>query len=89
VDGEAYLRRLGLLAPPPADLEGLRGLQRAHLEAVPFENSAVLRREPIVLDERRLVAKVVDASRGGFCFGGRPPSTWEGDRSARVRRRAT
>ena len=68
VDGEAYLRRLGLQAPPAADLEGLRLLQRAHLEAVPFENSSVLRAEPIVLEQSRLVRKIVDDVRGGFCF---------------------
>ena len=68
MDGEAYLRRLGLQAPPATDLDGLRRLQRAHLEAVPFENSSVLRGEPIVLEEPRLVRKVVDEGRGGFCF---------------------
>ena len=68
VDGEAYLRRLGLQAPPATDLDGLRRLQRAHLEAVPFENSSVLRGEPIVLEEPRLVRKIVDERRGGFCF---------------------
>jgi N-hydroxyarylamine O-acetyltransferase len=40
VDTEAYLRRLGLHGPPAGDIEGLRLLQRAHLEAVPFENSS-------------------------------------------------
>jgi N-hydroxyarylamine O-acetyltransferase len=68
VDGEAYLRRLGLQAPIAADLDGVRRLQRAHLEAIPFENSSVLRGEPIVLEEPRLVRKVVDEGRGGFCF---------------------
>ena len=68
MDGEAYLRRLGFPAPPAADLDGLRRLQRAHLEAVPFENSSVLRGEPIVLEPPRLVRKVVAAGRGGFCF---------------------
>jgi len=68
VDGEAYLRRLGLQAPIATDLDGLRRLQRAHLEAIPFENSSVLRGEPIVLEEPPLVRKVVDEGRGGFCF---------------------
>ena len=68
MDGEAYLRRLGLQAPPATDLEGLRLLQRAHLQAVPFENSSVLRGEPIVLEPPRLVRKLVHDMRGGFCF---------------------
>jgi N-hydroxyarylamine O-acetyltransferase len=41
---------------------------RGHLEAVPFENSSVLAGEPIVLEPHLLLAKVVDAGRGGFCF---------------------
>lgn len=68
MDAAAYLRRLGLEAAPPATLEGLRALQQAHLERVPFENASVLRGEPIALDPARLVAKVVEAGRGGFCF---------------------
>lgn len=36
--------------------------------AVPFENSSVLWKEPIVLDPDRLVAKIVEQGRGGFCF---------------------
>jgi N-hydroxyarylamine O-acetyltransferase len=66
----AYLRRLELETPvvAPPSLAGLRALQRAHLERVPFENASVLRGEPIVLDAARLVAKIVDRGRGGFCF---------------------
>lgn len=67
-DLAAYLRRLGVeggLDPSPASL---RRLQRAHLEAVPFENSSVLRGEPIILETSRLVDKVVHRGRGGFCF---------------------
>jgi N-hydroxyarylamine O-acetyltransferase len=68
VDAAAYLRRLGLDAPPPATLGELRRLQRAHLVAVPFENASVLRREPIVVAADRFVAKIVERGRGGFCF---------------------
>ena len=67
VDAARYLARLELDAPA-ATLGGLRSLQRAHLEAVPFENSSVLRGEPIVLEPAWLLAKVIDAGRGGFCF---------------------
>jgi N-hydroxyarylamine O-acetyltransferase len=67
VDVTAYLARLGFDAPPPATLDGLRRLQPAHLSAVPFENSSVLRGDPIVLDADGLVGKVVEG-RGGFCF---------------------
>ena len=67
MDSDRYLARLGVDAPGPT-LAGLRSLQRTHLEAVPFENSSVLRGEPIVLEPELLVAKVVEAGRGGFCF---------------------
>ena len=68
MDRQRYLARLGLASPPAVDADGLRRLQRAHLEAVPFENSSVLRGEAIVLEEAPLVAKLVDGGRGGFCF---------------------
>jgi N-hydroxyarylamine O-acetyltransferase len=68
MDSLAYLRRLGLDPAPVPSIEGLRVLQRAHLERVPFENASVLRREPIVLDAAMLVAKIVERGCGGFCF---------------------
>ncbi|UOQ69356.1 arylamine N-acetyltransferase family protein [Hymenobacter volaticus] len=43
-------------------------LQEAHLRAVPFENLSIHARQPIVLDERQLFAKVVEHRRGGFCY---------------------
>ncbi|WP_329223825.1 arylamine N-acetyltransferase [Streptomyces sp. NBC_01485] len=51
---------------PTAEL--LRDLHLRHLRAVPFENLAVHLGEEIVLEERRLVEKVVGAWRGGFCY---------------------
>ncbi len=68
VNALAYLDRIGLGDVPPVNLDGLRALQRAHLERVPFENASVLRGEPIVLDTALLVYKVVDRGRGGSCF---------------------
>ena len=70
IDPGPYLARLELsraVATPPS-IDALRRLQRAHLEHVPFENASVLRGEPIVLETDRLVAKIVDDGRGGFCF---------------------
>jgi N-hydroxyarylamine O-acetyltransferase len=46
----------------------LRELHLRHLRVVPFENLSVHLGEEIVLEERRLVEKVVGARRGGFCY---------------------
>ncbi|MBY8343076.1 arylamine N-acetyltransferase [Streptomyces spinosirectus] len=68
---DAYLSRLGI---GPADrpttptAEVLRELQLRHLRTVPFENLSVHLGEEIVLEEDRLVEKVVGARRGGFCY---------------------
>ncbi|MEU0439038.1 arylamine N-acetyltransferase [Streptomyces sp. NPDC006186] len=66
---DAYLRRLGVerSSERPTD-EVLRELHLRHLVAVPFENLSVHLGEEIVLDEKRLVEKVVGARRGGFCY---------------------
>ncbi|MEV1064082.1 arylamine N-acetyltransferase [Streptomyces sp. NPDC050263] len=56
----------GPVATATVDL--LRELHVRHLRAVPFENLSVHLGEGIVLEERRLVEKVVGARRGGFCY---------------------
>ncbi|MFJ2156763.1 arylamine N-acetyltransferase [Streptomyces sp. NPDC087856] len=65
---DAYLHRLGLARPPAPTADALRQLQLHHLRTVPFENLSVHLGEEIVLDENRLVDKVVGARRGGFCY---------------------
>ncbi|MGW1271480.1 arylamine N-acetyltransferase family protein [Streptomyces sp. NPDC002491] len=66
---EAYLHRLGLELPLPAPTAGLlRELHLRHLRAVPFENLSVHLGQEIVLEERLLVEKIVEARRGGFCY---------------------
>ncbi|HMN27433.1 MAG TPA: arylamine N-acetyltransferase, partial [Caldilineaceae bacterium] len=64
----AYLARLGVAAVGSPTLPLLSELQAAHLLAVPFENLSVIRQEPIVLEEERLVDKIVARRRGGFCY---------------------
>ena len=44
----------------------MRLLHRAHQEAVPFENLSIHLSEPISLEERALVDKIVRRRRGGF-----------------------
>lgn len=67
-DVDAYLARIGTTRPARADVAVLRELQRAHLRAVPFENLSIHLGEPVLLDERSLLEKVVDRRRGGFCY---------------------
>lgn len=65
---DAYLHRLGAARPARPTAEALRDLQLRHLRAVPFENLSIHLGEEIVLEEKRLVDKVVGAGRGGFCY---------------------
>ncbi|GGX12628.1 arylamine N-acetyltransferase family protein [Streptomyces chartreusis] len=68
VEVDAYLRRLGVEHPAWPTVDVLRELQLRHLQAVPFENLSVHLGEEIVLEEKRLLDKVVGARRGGFCY---------------------
>ncbi len=66
---EKYLQRLGQPRPSAPTAEALRGLVRAHLEQIPFENLEIARegRCPS-LESEDLFQKVVDRHRGGYCF---------------------
>ncbi|TLS40016.1 arylamine N-acetyltransferase [Streptomyces montanus] len=68
VQADAYLRRIGAERPAWPTAEVLRDLQLRHLRTVPFENLSIHLGEEIVLEEERLLNKVVDARRGGFCY---------------------
>lgn len=68
VQVDAYLRRLGAQRPERPTDDVLRDLHLRHLRAVPFENLSIHLGEEIVLEEKRLVDKVVGAGRGGFCY---------------------
>ncbi|MEY7979435.1 arylamine N-acetyltransferase [Streptomyces pilosus] len=65
---DAYLRRLGAAQPAWPTVDALRELHLRHLRTVPFENLSIHLGEEIVLDEKRLLDKVVEARRGGFCY---------------------
>jgi N-hydroxyarylamine O-acetyltransferase len=64
----AYLARIGVPRPLVLDAQALRGLHRAHLTAVPFENLSIHLGEPVSLNEADLVGKIVARRRGGFCY---------------------
>ncbi|WP_447035241.1 arylamine N-acetyltransferase family protein [Streptomyces sp. DSM 118878] len=65
---DAYLRRIGVKRPASPSARALRELHVAHLRSVPFENLSIHLGEEIELRDEALVAKVVDAHRGGFCY---------------------
>ena len=67
-DLPAYLARIGLPEPPLADAGGLAILQRAHRQAIAFENLDVILGRPIAIDSAAVFAKLVQARRGGYCF---------------------
>ncbi|MFG3180712.1 arylamine N-acetyltransferase family protein [Streptomyces nigra] len=68
VEIDAYLSRLGAERPARPTADALRELHLRHLRTVPFENLSIHLGEEIVLEEKRLVDKVVGAGRGGFCY---------------------
>lgn len=65
---EGYLNRLELTDAPRPDHAGLVRLHRRHLLTVPFENLDIHLGFPIVLEVERLLAKIIDRNRGGFCY---------------------
>ena len=65
---KAYLERIDYRGALVPDAETLRGLQVAHLLAVPFENLSIHAGEPVVLDDEALFDKIVERRRGGFCY---------------------
>jgi N-hydroxyarylamine O-acetyltransferase len=68
MDLDAYLSRIGLAERPAPDLAGLAAVQRAHRRAIPFENLDIPLGRGISLDSDAIVAKLVTARRGGYCF---------------------
>lgn len=65
---DAYLERIGATRPARADAAALRELQLRHLMTVPFENLSIHLGQDIVLEEEKLVDKIVTDRRGGFCY---------------------
>ena len=67
-DIERYFTRIGFEGEPRPDLPTLGALHLAHAQTIPFENLTPLLGEPVALDTSALVAKLVGAGRGGYCF---------------------
>ncbi|HEX7853039.1 MAG TPA: arylamine N-acetyltransferase [Sphingobium sp.] len=67
-DITGYLDRIGIEAPPRPNLDGLIRLQRAHRLAIPFENLDIPLGRGVDVSPDAVVAKLVGARRGGYCF---------------------
>jgi N-hydroxyarylamine O-acetyltransferase len=68
VDISAYLKRINYSGPLAPSAETLRQLHRAHMFRVPFENLDIHLGRPIVLDVSKVLSKIIDQRRGGFCY---------------------
>jgi N-hydroxyarylamine O-acetyltransferase len=68
MDVVSYLKRINFRGEPDVSAATLRELHKAHLLSVPFENLDVHLKRPIVLDEERMVNKIVGERRGGICY---------------------
>jgi N-hydroxyarylamine O-acetyltransferase len=63
-----YLDRIAYAGPREPTASVLRGLHRAHLFTVPFENLDIALGRKIVCDEQSFLRKVIEQHRGGFCY---------------------
>jgi len=68
LDLDRYFARIGYTGPRAATLDVLRALHALHPLAIPFENLDPLQGRPVALDLGAIVAKLVTANRGGYCF---------------------
>lgn len=65
---DRYFERIGYGGPVEPTVDVLRGIHRAHLLAIPYENFDIHLGRPLRLDPERFYAKLVDARRGGWCY---------------------
>src|SRR3569832_1181261 len=68
MDIDRYLKRIGLKTRPPATLEGLKTVHRAHLRAIPYENIDVQLGRPVTTAIEPIYEKIVERGRGGWCY---------------------
>lgn len=65
---DAYFSRIGYGGSAAPSLSVLNDLHWRHASAIPFENLDVILGRPVMLDPAAIVAKLVTAKRGGYCF---------------------
>lgn len=69
VDTGAYFSRIGLPHSTRPDIDLLRAIHWAHLQAVPFENLDIRPLGlPVRLEIEAIEEKIVGRKRGGFCY---------------------
>lgn len=68
LDLAAYLHRIGYAQPLYASAQTLRGLHRAHVATIAFENLDVVLGRGVAVDLESVQAKLVQRLRGGYCF---------------------
>lgn len=66
VDG--YLARLGVTGRPEPTVATLGDLHRRHLDAVPYENLAIMLGAPASADPAETLARIADGGNAGYCF---------------------
>jgi N-hydroxyarylamine O-acetyltransferase len=65
---KAYLRRINYIGTLEPTYQTLRELHKTHLLSVPFENLDNHLGRPIILDEEKVIRKIVGERRGGICY---------------------
>jgi N-hydroxyarylamine O-acetyltransferase len=65
---DRYLARLGLDGPPPATLDGLREVHRAHVSHIPYDNLSIMLGRPDAVEPGACVARAAGGGRLGYCF---------------------
>lgn len=65
---EGYLARLGLTERPPATLDGLRRVHRAHVARVPYDNLSTMLGRPDPVHPLAGVERAATGGRLGYCF---------------------
>ena len=68
VNVPAYLERIAYTGSTDVSPETLRGLHRAHMLTVPFENLDIHIGRKIICDEAPFLHKIINERRGGFCY---------------------
>jgi N-hydroxyarylamine O-acetyltransferase len=68
MDISEYLKRINVITEVKPDLKTLKLLHQNHLLNIPFENLDIHSGRKIILEKDRLLNKIVNEERGGFCY---------------------